>query len=203
MKDIKDTYRTITGPAEGLYKEKGSRFLAFAYPATSEDEVKALMQPLKKQYYDARHHCYAYVFGYDGEVYRANDDGEPNHTAGDPILGQIRSNELTNVVIIVVRYFGGTKLGVPGLISAYKLAAADAISNSQIVERLITKPVSIHFKYPELNLAMKMVKDYELEIASQKFELECDMSLNVRLGQYDMIIKLIKDTYGLDLVPAG
>ena len=164
----KDTYLALSKSSEGFYKEKGSKFLAFAFNVQNENEIKNHLQDLKKTYYDARHYCYAYILGINGENYRANDDGEPGHSAGDPILGQIRSNNLTNTLIVVVRYFGGTKLGVSGLINAYKTAAADAIANNFVRENLILIEIRIQFEYPMLNHVMKLVKDYELEIISQQ-----------------------------------
>ena len=177
-----DTYLTLKGNSEGFYKEKGSKFLAFAYIVADEDEVKNIFAALKKKYYDARHHCYAYVLGNQSEKYRANDDGEPGHSAGDPILGQIRSNKLTNTLIIVVRYFGGTKLGISGLINAYKTAAADAIASNSIIEKLIISELTIAFEYPQLNQVMKLVKDHELEIITQNMGISCEMKLGVRLS---------------------
>lgn len=177
-----DTYFTLKGNSEGFYKEKGSKFLAFAYVVSNEDDVKKTVAELKKKYYDARHHCYAYVLGNQSEKYRANDDGEPGHSAGDPILGQIRSNKLTNTLIVVVRYFGGTKLGISGLIKAYKTAASDAIATNLIIEKLIISELSIQFEYPQLNQVMKLVKDHDLEIITQKMEISCEMKLGVRLS---------------------
>jgi len=194
---VKDTYLTVSKYSEGLYKEKGSKFLAFAYPTDNEDQVKNFLDELKKKYYDARHHCYAFIIGIDGEYYRSNDDGEPNHSAGDPILGQIRSRELTNTLVVVVRYFGGTKLGVSGLINAYKTAAADAIDNSQIVEKLITKPIHIQFQYPELNDVMRIIKEYDLEISHQVMDLRCKMTLNVRLKILDEVYEKISLLHGV------
>ncbi|MCC9135642.1 IMPACT family protein [Pontibacter silvestris] len=175
-----DTYLTIEAPSESLYKEKGSKFIGLAYPVYSEEDVKEIMAELKKQYYDARHHCYAYSLGADKSRYRANDDGEPNHSAGDPILGQIRSANLSNVLIVVVRYFGGTKLGVSGLINAYKTAAADAIANAVIVEKHEASQLLIHFSYPQMNDVMSLVKEYDLDVKKQQFELECRLTVEVR-----------------------
>lgn len=183
----KDTYNTLKGNSEGIYKEKGSKFLAFAFVVSNEDDVKNTIAELKKNYYDARHYCFAYVLGNQSKKYRANDDGEPGHSAGDPILGQIRSNKLTNTLIVVVRYFGGTKLGLSGLINAYKTAAADAIANNSIIEKLIISEISIQFEYPQLNLVMKLVKDHDLEIISQKLEISCEMKLGVRLSLEDNV----------------
>ncbi|WP_242927692.1 IMPACT family protein [Pontibacter vulgaris] len=177
---MEDTYRTIAAPSEGLYKEKGSKFIALAYPVYSEEDVKEHLTELRKKYFDARHHCYAYSLGADKSRYRANDDGEPNHSAGDPILGQIRSADLSNVLVVVVRYFGGTKLGVSGLIHAYKTATAEAIANATIIEKHETALLQVHFTYPQMNDVMGLVKEYELAVRDQQFELECQMTLEVR-----------------------
>ncbi len=178
--DQKDTYLTLSKNSEGFYKEKGSKFLAFALVVRDEDDVKAQLAELKKKYYDARHHCYAYILGKHAEKYRANDDGEPGHSAGDPILGQIKSKGLTDTLIVVIRYFGGTKLGISGLINAYKTAAADAIENNSVRENLVLTKIKIQFEYPVLNKVMKLVKDHELEIVSQNMEMSCEMLLGVR-----------------------
>jgi uncharacterized YigZ family protein len=175
-----DTYLTLEAPSEGVYKEKGSKFIAKAYPVRSEDEIKEIMAGLRKTYYDARHHCFAYYLGEKGQYYRANDDGEPSHSAGDPILGQIRSRNLTNVLVVVIRYFGGIKLGVSGLINAYKMAAADALDQVQFIEKTVQVPLKVLFGYEQMNTVMKLVKDYHLEIASQNFEATCKMELWVR-----------------------
>ncbi|MDX5422514.1 MAG: YigZ family protein [Hymenobacteraceae bacterium] len=177
---MEDTYRTIAAPSEGLYKEKGSKFIALAYPVYSEEEVKEILAGLRKQYYDARHHCYAYSLGADKSRYRANDDGEPNHSAGDPILGQIRSADLSNVLVVVIRYFGGTKLGVSGLIHAYKTATAEALAAATIEERHETALLQVHFAYPQMNDVMSLVKEYDLGVKEQQFELDCRMTLEVR-----------------------
>ncbi len=180
--DTEDTYLTLANDSEGLYKDKGSKFLSFAFPVSNEDEIKEKLDFLRKKFYDARHHCYAYILGKDKGIFRSNDDGEPNHSAGDPILGQIRSNQLTNVLIVVVRYFGGVKLGVGGLISAYRTAAAEAISNNNIVEAIVKKTVSLHFDYLSINDVMKVIKDYNLEISDQHFDNDCRVTLSVREG---------------------
>lgn len=177
---MEDTYRTLEAPSEGLYKEKGSKFIALAYPVYSEEEVKGILTELRKQYYDARHHCYAYSLGADKSRYRANDDGEPNHSAGDPILGQIRSADLSNVLVVVIRYFGGTKLGVSGLIHAYKTATAEALSLASIIEKHETALLQVHFSYPQMNDVMSLVKEYDLGVKEQQFELDCRMTLEVR-----------------------
>lgn len=180
MTEKEDSYLTIAGLTEGLYREKGSRFIAFAYPVSAEEEVKEILAGLRKKFYDARHHCYAFILGGKGQHYRANDDGEPAHSAGDPILGQIRSRNLTNVLVVVVRYFGGTKLGVSGLIHAYKTVASDALAQAQIVEKIIHATFTVCFEYLWLNPVMKLVKDYEMEIISQAFADKCELTLAIR-----------------------
>lgn len=180
---INDTYLTIQKNAEGLFKDKGSKFLAFAYPIKSEDEVKSIVHELKKEHYSARHHCYAYRMGPNGEQYRANDDGEPSGTAGRPILGQLLSNELTNTLIVVVRYFGGTLLGVSGLINAYKNAAADVISQSEIITRIIEKKYLLEFDYTLQNSVMRIIKEAELEVLDAKYDMNCTLTLSVRLNK--------------------
>ncbi|WP_017733422.1 IMPACT family protein [Nafulsella turpanensis] len=187
-----DTFLTLSRPAESLYKEKGSKFIGLAYPITSEEEVKEVLEDLRKTYYDARHHCYAYIIGAEGEKYRANDDGEPNHSAGDPILGQIKSNELTNTLVVVVRYFGGTKLGVSGLITAYKTAAADAIAASEIIEEVVKERLHIRYGYESTNEVMRLIKEYELDILEQEFTADCRMLLAVRQSFYPSLMEKLE-----------
>ncbi len=175
-----DTYLTVARQSEAIYKEKKSQFLAFAYPAQTEEQVKDWLQTLRKKYYDARHHCYAYVLGENKETFRANDDGEPNHSAGDPILGQIRARNITQVLVVVVRYFGGVKLGVGGLVQAYKTAASEALDQADIVEKVMTCPLQVQFDYVRLNEVMKVVKEYELELLDQQFENTCFIRVRVR-----------------------
>ncbi|MBN2164941.1 MAG: YigZ family protein [Marinilabiliaceae bacterium] len=175
-----DLYKTISNISEGLYKDKGSKFLAFAHPVSNEDQVKELVQMYRKDYHDARHHCFAWQLGLSGNCYRANDDGEPSGTAGKPILGQIHSFDVTNVFIMVVRYFGGTKLGVGGLIQAYKSAAADALQNAEIIEKTVNDYFKISFNYETMNDVMKIIKDENLSIISQNFELKCFIVFCVR-----------------------
>ncbi|AKQ46288.1 Xaa-Pro dipeptidase [Rufibacter radiotolerans] len=177
---MEDTYRTIEAPVEGLYKEKGSKFIARAYPVRSEEEVKEILQALRKEYFDARHHCYAYLLGADKATYRANDDGEPNHSAGDPILGQIRSMGLSNVLVVVIRYFGGVKLGVGGLIHAYKTATAEALEQAQVIERHETQLLTVQFAYEQINDIMKVVKDLDVPVREQDFSLDCRLTVEVR-----------------------
>lgn len=179
-----DQYRTITHQmGEGFYSEKRSKFLAFAHHVTTENEVKELLQAYKKKYYDARHCCYAYMLGADRSVFRANDDGEPSSTAGKPILGQINAHELTDILIVVVRYFGGTKLGTSGLIVAYRTAAAAAIENAQIETRYVEDIIDYSFTYPLLNEFMRVVKELEPRIVSQTFDNTCHISLAIRKSQ--------------------
>ena len=183
-----DVYLTIAAPAEGIYKEKGSKFLAFAYPVNSEEEIKAILAGLRKEYFDARHHCYAYQLGASGHQYRANDDGEPNHSAGDPILGQIRSAGLTNILVVVIRYFGGIKLGVSGLINAYRTAAAEAIKAAETVEKVETAPLEVLFDYEQMNIMMSLIKEYKLEMLTQDFNITCRLVLAVRKNLLETVL---------------
>lgn len=180
---MEDVYRTIEDCAEGLYKEKGSRFISFAYPVSAEEQIREIIAELKDKYYDARHHCYAWRLGPDKTHFRANDDGEPSSTAGKPILGQIQSNGLTNVLIVVIRYFGGVKLGVSGLIHAYREAAADALRNAVVIEKTNDMPLRIRFSYLVLNDVMKIVKEEAPEILERHFELGCEMLLSIRQSE--------------------
>lgn len=177
---MNDSYKTIQGTGEGYYTEKRSKFLAFAHHVESAEEVKEIVDSYRKKYYDARHCCYAYMLGADRSAYRANDDGEPSSTAGKPILGQINSKELTNILICVIRYYGGVNLGTGGLIIAYRTAAADAISHCEIVERLVEEEVTFSFSYPMMNGVMRVVKDMDARIVTQKFELSCEVVLSIR-----------------------
>ncbi len=177
-----DSYKTISTLAEGQYSEKRSKFLAFAIPVTNVEEVKQHVAEYQKKYYDARHVCYAYMLGAERLDFRANDNGEPSGTAGKPILGQINSNELTNILIIVVRYFGGVKLGTSGLIVAYRLAAAEAIANAEIIEKTVDCDLSFTFEYPYMNDVMRIVKEEEPQIISQGYDNDCTMTLRIRKG---------------------
>ncbi len=177
-----DSYKTISTLAEGQYSEKRSKFLAFAIPVTNVEEVKQHVAEYQKKYYDARHVCYAYMLGAERLEFRANDNGEPSGTAGKPILGQINSNELTNILIIVVRYFGGVKLGTSGLIVAYRLAAAEAIANAEIIEKTVDCDLSFTFEYPYMNDVMRIVKEEEPQIISQGYDSDCLMTLRIRKG---------------------
>ena len=189
-----DTYRTLAAPAEGLYKEKGSKFLAFAYPVRTTDEVKAHLDDLRKQYFDARHHCYAYILGANKDAWRANDDGEPSGTGGRPIHGQLLSADLTDTLIVVVRYFGGILLGASGLANAYKTAARDAIDHATTVERTIDVRYRLHFEYALMNDVMRIIKDFDLKPENQQFDLDCTLELAVRqslsVRLYDAVMGL-------------
>jgi uncharacterized YigZ family protein len=175
-----DEYRTISQAAQGSFRDKGSRFFAFAFPAVSEQEVKHHLEALRKQFYDATHHCYAYVLGFDKSAYRANDDGEPSGTAGKPIYGQLLSHDLTNILVVVVRYYGGTNLGVPGLIHAYKTAAIEAINNTVIVTKIVKEVYQIEYPYEAMNDVMKIIKDEILEVINNEFGTECVIRLAIR-----------------------
>ena len=180
-----DAYRSIAGRSEGLFKDNGSRFIALAYPVETEEEVKEIVASLKKEYHDARHHCYAYRLGYKGDRFRANDDGEPSGSAGRPILGQIDSLGLSDVLVVVVRYFGGIKLGIPGLIRAYKTSTADALSQAEIVEKVAGKTFRVRFDYLSMNAVMKALKDLGLTATDQDFGLDCTLQVRVRLALED------------------
>jgi len=182
-----DEYRTIATESEGYYTEKRSKFLAFAHPVSTVDEVKDIVARYRKQYYDARHVCYAYMLGAERTDFRANDDGEPSSTAGKPILGQINSNELTDILIVVVRYYGGVNLGTSGLIVAYREAAADAIGHATIVTRQVEETVRYTFTYPQMNDVMRIVKDMAPRIVSQTFENTCEIVLSIRKSEADRL----------------
>lgn len=182
-----DTYRTIRDLSEGYYTEKRSRFLSFALPVRTPDEVKTQVDAYRKKYYDARHVCWAYMLGSDRTTFRANDDGEPSSTAGKPILGQINSNNLTDILIIVVRYFGGIELGTSGLIVAYRTAAAEAIAAAHIEERTVDETITITFEYPHLNSVMRIVKEDKPDVLAQSFELTCEMTLRIRQSRMDAL----------------
>lgn len=184
---MSDTFRTIKNISKSIYTEKRSKFLAFAIPVESVEEVKAIVSEYQKEYYDARHVCYAYMLGAERLDFRANDNGEPSGTAGKPILGQINSNELTNILVIVVRYFGGIKLGTSGLIVAYRQAAADAIAEAEVIEKTVDEDISFIFEYPFLNDVMRIVKEENPQIISQGYDSDCTMTLRIRKG---MIPKL-------------
>ncbi|HEU4717093.1 MAG TPA: YigZ family protein [Bacteroidia bacterium] len=187
-----DTYKTVSGPAEGIFKDRGSRFLGFIFPVADEDEVKEKIAALKKEHFGARHHCYAFRLGPARQHFRSNDDGEPSGTAGKPILGQIQSHDLTNVLIVVVRYFGGTLLGVSGLIAAYRGAAADAIAHADIIEKQVKEIYRLSFPYAAMNEVMKILKDNELGQWGQDFQLSCTLHFSVRRSNADAVLEKLK-----------
>lgn len=197
---FEDTYRTIDLPSTGLYKEKGSKFHSFAFPVRSETEVKSILESIKHEYYDARHHCYAYVLGYDKSAWRINDDGEPSGTAGRPIHNIIQSNDLTNVMIIVVRYFGGIKLGVSGLINAYKQAAKEAIDNSMIVEKIIFERYSIKFPYELINDVMKITKELGTHIIDMKVDNQAEVVCKIRRNDAQKLITKCQSLYRIQVI---
>ena len=182
-----DEFRTIAGTSEGYYTEKRSKFLAFAHHVESIDDIKALLAQYRKKYFDARHVCYAYMLGAERQEFRANDDGEPSSTAGKPILGQINSNELTDILIVVVRYYGGVNLGTSGLIVAYREAAADAIAHATIETRQVEERINYSFTYPQMNDVMRIVKDMNPRIISQTFDNTCEIVLSIRKSEADQL----------------
>lgn len=175
-----DTYKTISAESKGSYKEKGSKFLAFVFPVISEEEIRQKLAMLRKEYHDARHHCYAYRLGYDKSVFRINDDGEPSGTAGRPIYGQIVNHDLTRILIVVIRYFGGIKLGVPGLINAYKTATKDALDKTRIITKTIHEEYQVRFDFTAMNSVMKVLKEEEAVIIHQEFENSCTLDFSIR-----------------------
>lgn len=184
-----DTYRTILKPSESLYKVKGSKHFGYVFPVMSEDDIKDRLEEVKAEHHSARHHCYAWALGLDREPYRANDDGEPSGSAGKPIYGQILSFDLTNVLIVVVRYFGGTKLGVGGLIDAYRTAAKMAIEAGKIVERQVCNYYRIDFEYARMSDVMRVLKDMDLPQSKQNFDLKCSLETNVRLSDSEKLLQ--------------
>ncbi len=193
MAEIKDTYTSIASPSRGLYKDQGSRFISFAYPVETEAQVKELVDSLRKEYHDARHHCYAYRLGLDGARYRMNDDGEPSSTAGRPILSQIDSAGLSDILVVVVRYFGGIKLGVPGLIKAYKTATQDALGQATRIEKTAAVSYHIEFDYQKMEPVMRTLKDMDIPQSGQSFDQSCSMDIRVRLSQEeDLKKRLVK-----------
>ncbi len=199
--EIKDTYKTIAKASEEiLFKEKNSKFFGYAFPITSEEEVKILLEPLRKKHFNAVHFCYAYQIGTDKIQFRANDDGEPSNTAGMPIYGQIQSHELTNVLIVVVRFFGGVKLGVGGLIAAYKTTAQLAIEASLIIEKTIDVQYQISFDYKNMNKVMRIIKEKNLEIISQKMELNCEILLATRKKNATIVFEIFDNLFEVRII---
>ena len=194
-----DTYNTLGDEAEALYKDKGSKFLSCAYPVRSEAEIKEHLDALHKRYYDATHHCYAWRLGPKGESFRANDDGEPSSTAGRPILGQLLSKEVTYALIVVVRYFGGTKLGVPGLIEAYKTSAALVLENAVIEQRTVDIETKIRFSYLAMNDVMRIVKEMQPQIIDQQFDNLCTMTLAIRQSRSEQLLERLSKVEGVEI----
>lgn len=191
-----DVYRTIEADAEALFKEKSSKFLCFAYHVTTEEQIRERLEVLYKKYYDATHHCYAWRLGPRGETFRANDDGEPSSTAGKPILGQLLSHEITDCLIVVVRYFGGTKLGVSGLIEAYKTSAAEVIAAAEVVERTVDDRIEVRFSYMAMNEVMRVIKDMQPKIVEQCFDNLCTMTLTIRQSQSEQLLTRLSKVEG-------
>ena len=197
----KDTYKTIAAASEEvLYKEKNSKFFGYAFPVTTEEEIKEILERLRKEHFSARHWCYAYQIGTEKIQYRANDDGEPNNSAGMPIYGQIQSFEVTNILIVVVRYFGGVKLGVGGLISAYKTAAQMAMENATIIEKTIDKHFIISFGYAHMNKVMRIIKEKNLQIVSQKMEMDCEIEIATRKKNAQNLLDTFENLYEVKLI---
>lgn len=196
---MEDTYKTVSAPSEGLFKDKGSRFISYLYPVTTEEEIKEIIQQVKKAHHSARHHCYAWRLGRENIRFRANDDGEPSSTAGKPILGQLTSFELTNVLLVVVRYFGGTLLGTSGLINAYREAASEAIRNAVVETRIIEAEYRLQFGYNELNQVMQIIKNENLKQTAIQLEESCRIDLSVRKSEAVRIENLFGNIYGVTL----
>ena len=195
-----DSYKTIKQASkEGLFKDKGSKFYGYAFPVTNEEEIKEKIELLKKQHYNARHWCYAWQLGKKYDHYRANDDGEPSNSAGMPIYGQLQSFNVTNILVVVVRYFGGTKLGVGGLIKAYKNGAKLALENSIIIHKTIDEVFLIKFEYPEMNTIMRIIKDENISIINQKMELDCQFIISIRKKEAIRIFKIFENTYKVSI----
>jgi len=193
-----DTFKTIRSGSAGSYREKGSRFIAAAMPVRNETDIRSITEGIRKVHHEARHHCYAWVLGIRGDRWRANDDGEPSGTAGRPILGQIRSHNLTNTLVVVSRYFGGTLLGVGGLINAYKTAANDALSNAEIIDQLVCDSLEISFPYSSINNVMKIIKEENIDHSSQSFDLECRLIIRFRASLREKILVRLSRINGLN-----
>ena len=191
-----DSYKTIARPAETTYRQLSSKFLVYAYPVETEEEIKQHLDVLRKKWFDATHHCYAWRLGAKGEHFRANDDGEPSSTAGKPILGQLLSLEVTNCLVVVVRYFGGTKLGVPGLIAAYKESTALVLAECEIVERTVDVVIDVSFSYIAMNDVMRVVKDMQPKVVNQIFDNLCTMTLSIREGDSVQLIARLEKVEG-------
>ena len=194
---IEDKYKEVKNHTTGIYKEKGSKFIAYSYPVYSEEDVKDKLEEVRKLEHSARHYCYAYILNPDKSAQRANDDGEPSSTAGKPILGQILSNDLTNILVVVVRYFGGVKLGVPGLIRSYKTAAAEAILEATIITKTIKEQYEVSFKYPQMNDVMRLIKEYDLEVVNTDFQIDCKLIFAVPKSKANDVVDTFKKNHEL------
>ena len=195
-----DSYQSILQRAEGIYKEKGSKFLSFAIPVCSVDDAKMVLQSFRANYHDARHICYAYVIGYPNSVVRSSDDGEPSGTAGKPILAQIQAKQLSDVMVVVVRYFGGVLLGTGGLVVAYREATVDALNNTTVYTKIVEQALTIQCAYPQLNEVMKIIKDNNLTIISQTLEISCTLQVQIRLSNFEIITERLKQVHGLQVI---
>lgn len=196
---MSDTFKTITSPSQGYFRDKGSKFHSYLYPVTDEEEIKEIIQGLKKEHYSARHHCYAWRLGQEEIRFRANDDGEPSSTAGKPILGQLTSFDITNVLCVVVRYFGGTLLGVSGLINAYRQATVEAINNAEIITQLIENTYNIRFTYNELNTVMQIIKNENLNQTKVELLENCTIDFTVRKSEAERIEQVFQSIYGVTI----
>ena len=192
-----DTYKTIALPSQGIYKEKGSRFVSYAFPVFYQEEIKPILDKIRKEHHEARHHCFAYMLGQERVTWRVNDDGEPSGTAGRPILGQINSYELTNIIIIVSRYFGGTLLGVSGLINAYRSASKDALLNAELTEKTVNEYYEVSFPYIYMNDVMRIFKEENIGLSEQSFEMECRIRINFRVSVKEKVTKRLERIDGL------
>ncbi len=199
MNLFEDTYRTIKRPSEGIFKDRGSKFISRAYPVESEQEVKEILQNLRSEFFDARHHCYAYIIKPDKSISRTNDDGEPSGSAGKPIFNQLLSHDLTNILVVVVRYFGGTKLGIPGLINAYKLATKEAIEANEILEFKVNQSFEISYDYPLMDVVMRHLKDNNCQIIKTEFEMKCRVFFEIRKSESVKVEKIFNDLFGVEI----
>lgn len=196
---FEDTYKTLAAPSEGIFRDKGSKFIAYAFPFNQEDDLKDILQNIKKEHPKARHHCYAWRLSADKSIFRINDDGEPSGTAGRPILNILLSKEITNVLVIVVRYFGGTLLGVPGLINAYKQATEAAIDAGNIIEKTVNDIYHLRFDYLQMNDVMKIIKEEELLPQNQQFDLQCSLEISIRKSELNKIIGKLEKLEGVEV----
>ncbi|OIP02010.1 MAG: YigZ family protein [Bacteroidetes bacterium CG2_30_33_31] len=194
-----DTYRTISEPTEGYFKDRGSKFISRAFPVKSEEEIKEILQNLRTEYHDAKHHCYSYILGPTKSAYRINEDGEPSGTAAKQIYGQLLSYDLTNILVVVIRYFGGTKLGIPGLINAYRTATKEALDKASIIEKTVDELITIKYDYPIMDIVMRFLKEKSIEIVETKFELNCQIIIKVRLSESQKVIENLKSIYGVEI----